>query len=130
MFQLATRKKIRFESPQGNLTIEDLWEIPLTTNQKGIANVDDIAKSLFKQLKDNNNESFVIKNKPVDNTLQLKFDLIKHIIDVRLADAEIAATAKANKDKKQQLLAIIATKENEQLLGSSLEELRKMAESL
>jgi len=49
---------------------------------------------------------------------------------VRLAEAEVLATAKANREKKQQLLHIIAQKENEQLMGSSLDELKARVESM
>jgi hypothetical protein len=127
MFQKAARKKLRFESPQGLLSVEDLWDLPL---QSGKANLDDIAKALFRRVKDQDNVSFVVKSKTQDDTLQLKFDIVKYIIDVRLAEAEVADTAKINKEKKQQILAIIAAKENESLMGTSLDELRKMAESL
>lgn len=127
MFQKASRKKLRFESPQGFLSVEDLWDLPL---QSGKANLDDIAKALFRRVKDQDNVSFVVKSKTQDDTLQLKFDIVKYIIDVRLAEAEVADMAKINKEKKQQILAIIAAKENESLMGTSLDELRKMAESL
>lgn len=40
------------------------------------------------------------------------------------------AMAHTNREKKQQLLVLIAQKENEQLAGTSLDELRKMAESM
>jgi hypothetical protein len=128
MFQKASRKKLRFESPQGLLSVEDLWDLPLQSSKA--ANLDDIAKALFRKVKDQDDVSFVVKSKAQDDTLQLKFDVVKHIIDVRLAEAEVAETAKANKEKKQQILAIIAAKESEALMGSSLDELRRMAESL
>jgi hypothetical protein len=127
MFQKASRKKLRFETPLGFLSVEDLWDLPL---QSGKANLDDIAKALFRRVKDQDTVSFVVKSKTQDDTLQLKFDIVKYIIDVRLAEAEVAETAKVNKEKKQQILAIIAAKENESLMGTSLDELRKMAESL
>ncbi len=128
MFQKASRRKIRFESPQGSLSTEDLWDVPLIA-AKG-ANLDAIARDLWRQLKDAENVSFVAKKTPADNLVQLKFDVVKHIIDVRLAENEAAEQAQLNKQKKQRLLALIETKEYEQLAGSSVEELRKMAESL
>lgn len=103
--------------------------MPLTSNT-GKANLDDIARSLFKQLKEESTESFVVKAPKANTTIQLGFDLVRHIIDVRLAEAEVLAAARANKEKKQQLLNIIAQKENEQLMGSSLDELKAMAESM
>lgn len=129
MFEQSTRNKDRFETSQGLLTVEDLWDLPLTST-RGRANLDDIARGLSKKLKETETESFVIKAPKADETTQRKFAIVKHIIEVRLAENEAAATIRANKEKKQQLLALIAQKENEQLQGHTLEELRAMAEGL
>lgn len=132
MFEIASRKKFRFDSAQGSLTVEDLWDIPLTLNgrMKGRVCLDDIAKDLNKQLKEDDTESFVIKKTAVNEEISQKFELVKHIISVRLAEMEAADIIKKNKDKKQMLLGIIAQKENEALMGTSLEELKAMVESL
>lgn len=129
MFEKATRMRVRFETPQGNILVEDLWEIPLS-GKSTQANLDDIAKGLFRQLQECETTSFVVKNKSVDERTKLKFDIVKHVIDVRLVELEASNLARSNKEKKQHLLAIIAAKETEQLMGSSLEELKTMAESL
>ena len=129
MFDKAFRQKLRFESSMGQLSVEDLWDLPLTA-RSGKANLDDIAKELHHQLKNGDDISFVIQSKKSDETIQLKFDIVKHIIDVRLAEQSAAETLRSNKEKKQQLLAIIAQKENEGLMNTSLDELKKMAESL
>lgn len=131
IFENASRKKFRFDSVQGSLTVEDLWDIPLTwTRSAHKANLDSIAKELNKQLKEEDIESFVIKKVAVDEEISQKFELVKHIIAVRLAETEAADVIKRNKEKKHLLLGIIAQKENEQLMGSSLEELKSMVESL
>ena len=129
MFDKAFRQKLRFESSMGQLSVEDLWDLPLTA-RSGKANLDDIAKELHHQLKNGDDISFVIQSKKSDETIQLKFDIVKHIIDVRLAEQSAAETLRSNKEKKQQLLAIISQKENEGLMNTSLDELKKMAESL
>ena len=103
-------------------------DLPLISNT-GI-NLDSIAREVYLQLKSGADVSFVIKEKKSDEIIQLKFDIIKHIIDIKLAEKELAEKAKLNKEKKQQLLSVIEQKENEQLLGSSLEDLKKMAEAL
>jgi hypothetical protein len=128
MFEKATRLKMRFPTPQGLIAIEDLWDIPLTSTT-GKANLNDIAKGLNKTLK-SDDEDFVTVNRKSNSNEQLAFDIVKHIITVRVAENEAVALAKANKEKKQQILALIANKENEQLAGSSLEDLRKLADSL
>jgi hypothetical protein len=127
MFLKAARQKIRFDSPKGLLGVEDLWDLPLTS-QTGKANLDDMARDISRRLKAED-VSFVVKERNGDVTLQLKFDLVKFVIDTLLTERDTAAKARLNAEKKQQLLALIAQKENEQLAGNSLEEFRKMVEA-
>jgi len=129
MFERASRIRLRFETQQGMLDVEDLWDIPLT-NTRGRANLDDIARSLSKKLKETETESFVVKAPKADEATQLAFELVKHVIEVRLAENEAAQLIKTNKEKKQRLLALITKKENEQDEGRSLEDLRAEAEGL
>jgi len=129
MFEKASRMKIRFESPKGNLSTEDLWDLPLTAVNNG-ACLDNIARDLSRKLKDSDTESFVVKSKNLDAVLQLKFEVIKRVIEVRLNEAEAAEKIKESKEKKQKLMSIIAQKEDEKLLGASLEQLRAMVDAL
>ena len=129
IFEKATRADVKFDSSKGLLQVQDLWDLPLTSTT-GKPNLDDIARGLRRELKASDDESFVTKPAKANDLLQLKFDVVKHIIDVRLVEAEAASTAKANSDKKQSILAIINQKENEQLAGSSLEDLKALAASL
>jgi hypothetical protein len=128
IFEQAARLKIRFETQKGLLSAEDLWDLPLTS-AKG-ANLDDIARGLYALLRSDNNVSFVNPGQKSDPTAQLRFDIAKHIIDVRIAENAAAATASANHDKKQRLLGIIAEKEGQALTALSVEKLRGMVAAL
>ncbi len=125
MFEKASRLKVRFETPKGNLQVEDLWDLPLTSKIQGRPNLDDIARGLHKQLKNDDDVSFVEKDRKSDELIQLKFDIVKHIIEKRLVENEMAAQAKDRAEQKQLLLSIIAQKEGEQLSSMSIEDLRK-----
>ncbi len=127
MFELASRKALRFNSPKGLLTVEDLWQLPLSSANK--TNLDDIARGLHTALK-TEIVSFVTKTDIADEDTKLAFNIVKHIIDVRLAENEAKRNATERNEKRQQLLGLIAQKENEQLAGQSLDDLRKMVESL
>lgn len=127
-FELATRLKVRFDTPKGLLSVEDLWDLPLTS-VKG-ANLDDIARQLHLELRSDNDVSFVNPAQKSDTGLQLKFDLVKHVIDIRLAENAAVANLAANKQRKQHLLGIIQQKEGEALSALSVDELRKMVEDL
>lgn len=129
MFEKASRLKLRFDSAKGLLTVEDLWDLPLTSNT-GKANLDDIARDLHRLLKEADEVSFVKPAQGSTESDQLAFDVVKHIIDVRVAERDAAAQKAERAEKKQQILAMIAQKENEALGSTSLEELRAMAASL
>lgn len=117
IFEKATRIRLRFETSRGTLNTEDLWKLPLTE-------LDKLAIALNKQLKEASEESF-IKTK-TNNTvlLELRFDIVKHIIDTLLAENEEKKKAADKKAKRDQLLELIAKKENQELEGKSLEELK------
>ena len=129
MFEKASRLKLRFDTARGgSISTEELWELPLSS-AVGRPNLDDVAKGLFKQLKESDVPSFVsIAAK--DDTVQLKFEIVKRVIDVRLSEARASEEKKANADRRQQILALIAQKENEALAGSSLDDLKALANSL
>lgn len=129
MFQKASRLKLRFKSSKGLLSVEDLWDLPLTSNT-GANNLDTIICDLHRQLKDDDNISFVINSRKSDATVQLKFDIVKHIIDVRLAEDKVRLEAKDKAMKKQKILELIADKQEENLKGKSLDELMAMVNEL
>jgi hypothetical protein len=122
MYQKAARLKLRFDSPQGLLSIEDLFDLPLTSNT-GRTNLNDIAKALHKKVKDADEVDFVDTARFSDSTLQLAFDLVKDVIAIRKAERDAAAEAQANKERKQKIMAIIDAKKNEALSATSIEEL-------
>ena len=129
MFEKAARIKLRFESNKGLLTAEDLFDLPLTSNS-GRANLDDIAKALHKKLKSGEDVSFVLKDKKSDETVQLAFDIVIHVINIKMAEADEARKQAENRDRKQQLMAIIAQKESEQLADMDLDELKKLVAAM
>ena len=127
MFLKASRLKLRFDSPKGQLTVEDLWDIPLTSNT-GKANLNDIARDLHNKVKVEI-VSFVEPAKP-NEIDELKFEIVKQVIAVRLAENEAAAKAKQVADKKQQIMSLIKQKEVEQLGASSIDDLKALLASL
>jgi hypothetical protein len=128
MFEQAVRLKLRFDSPKGALTIEDLYDLPLTSVRS--ANLNDIAKALNRELKETGEEDFVNKVANGNAVLQLKFDIVKHVIDTRLAENEAAAQKRNKAEQKDRILAIIARKQDEKLQETPIEDLVKMVEEL
>lgn len=131
MFEQASRLKVRFDTPAGLLSAEDLWDLPLTS-ATGRANLDDIARGLHGALKEaSDNVSFVAPvSNSTDERLQLGFDIVKRVIEVRVAERDAAKSEADRKARKQRIMGIIAQKEDEKLSNTSVEELRQMLEAV
>ena len=130
MFEKAARLKLRYDTGRGRLSVEDLWDLPLLSNKHGVVCLDDVAKELHREMKDSDEESFVIQTSEPNEELKLKFEIVKHIIRVRLAEEAAKKNAALIAEKKQQIMAIMVEKETETLKGSSLEELRALLAAL
>ena len=128
MFEKATRQAIRFNTGRGLASVEDLWQMPLLS--KDGFNLDTLAKGLNKQLKENEEESFVATTANADIATTLKFKIVKHIIDVKLVEKDNSAKAVLRKEKKDRILNIIKEKQDTQLVKKSIEELTKELEDL
>lgn len=130
IFEIATRKALRFPTSKGALSVEDLWNLPLTHSQ-GV-NLDSMAQFLHTQLQDTAQVSFVTPSATSSKNaeLQLKFDVVKHIIDVKLAERDAAELASAKKEKKERLQEILAQKQDQQLMAAGIDEIQKMIEAL
>jgi hypothetical protein len=122
MFQKASELKLRFSTPIGSLSTEDLWDLPLTSD-KGKVNLNDIAKDLYKQVQDSGTPDFVSGATKTEDVLQLKFDIVKCVIDEKKKVRDAAAKARERKETIQQLQGIVARKKDQELEGASLEEL-------
>ena len=127
MFEQASRLKLRFDSVIGLLSAEDLWDLPLTSKRG--PNLNDIAIELHHATKDDT-VSFVDDAVKPDPALVLRFDIVKHVIDVKKEENRKAADARARAEHKQQILGIIARKEVSDLEGKSMDELRGLLAAL
>jgi hypothetical protein len=92
--------------------------------------LDEIAVDLHNQIESTETVSFVIKDKRPNVRVQLRFDIVRHIIDVKLADQEKAANALAVKQERERILEILADKEDDETKALSADELRAKLEAL
>ena len=128
MFEQASRLKLRFDTSLGKVTTEDLWDLPLSS-RKGVS-LDGIAIALSKKVKEEVETSFVKKRDKANARLELKFNLVKHIIDTRLAELDKAEQSAVAKTKRDAIDEILVAKESDALKGMSVEELEKMKAEL
>lgn len=122
IFEFATRNKVRFPF-KGMISVEDLWDLSLT-------NLDSIYKTLNKQVKQSEEESLLSTKTSVDTELEVQIAIVKHIVTVKLEEKDAFEKASAKKAQKQKIMSIIATKQDEALQNSSIDELKKMLDEL
>lgn len=129
IFEKASRAKLRFATARGNLSVEQLWDLPL---DKGEVNLYNLAQDLLTQVADKPAEklSFFSKAVTVDETAELKFEIVKHIVTLRVAEAEAQQTEAIKRTQRAELDALIATKKAEAKQSLSLEELEAMRAKL
>lgn len=128
IFEIATKEAIRFTTNvKGNITVEDLWAIPLTSN--GLS-LDKIAIGINKGIEESATESFVTEKTLENKTEKLKLDIVKHIIKVKLEEEAERKSAAENKIERDKILAILAEKEDATLSKQSTTALKKRLDEL
>jgi len=128
LYKKATRKKLRFPSIRGMLSVEDLWDLPLIA--PGDFSLDGVAKAINRQLKTSEEESFVEPKKEEENLLEIQLDLVKDIIQYKIDMATAAEKREATKAKKAKILAALERKEDADLEEQDAESLKKMLDEL
>lgn len=129
MFEQAVRRKLRFETSKGALSVEDLFDLPLTSST-GKPNLDALAVGLNKEANDSSAISFVDEVATANEEAKLKFDIVLHVIAVKKAERKAAADRAANAEKRRRILELIAAKDDEALAAKSKDELLAMVNSL
>ena len=122
MFILATRRKFRFPF-KGQVSVEDLWDM-------NVRDLDAVFKSLNSQVKQANEESLLATKSKEDAILEAKIEIVKYIVQVKLADATQKQVDAEKAEKKRRIAEIIADKQDAALQGMSVEELQKMLAAL
>lgn len=122
MFEKAVRLKVRWDY-KGLCSVEDLWDLT-------VQELDTIFKGLNARLKEQEEESLLEERSPMKEALQLKVDIIKHIVEVKLAEQKAKEDEAKNKARKQKLLEVIAEKQDAELYDLDVKKLQKMADAL
>lgn len=128
MFEKASRLNLRFDTQAGNLTVEDLWDLPLISRRG--ESLDNMYKVLNREVKAGTEESLVTEQVATNTVLNLKFDIVKHVITVKLAEQTARQKEAETKAKKEQILAIIADKQDDELKGKGVDELKALLAAL
>ena len=123
IFITATRTKLRFDHPKGQLSVEQLWDLKLS----GEGSLDQLAIETRRKLREEEDGSLV-SPKRVNNTTALKFEILSFIINTKLAEIAEREKAAEQAQLRNRAREILAERKDEGLRALSTEELAKLAQ--
>lgn len=119
IFLEASKQKLRVQTPNGLLSVEQLWELPVAT-------LDKLAVSLEEQYNTSGGKSFVKKRSAKDATSKLRFDIVLAILEVKVEEDEIAKQKAEDKKHNEKIFAALEQAEGNELASKTPAQLRKM----
>lgn len=122
MFETAVRNKFRFPF-KGSVTVEDLWDL-------SVQDLDAVFKTLNSRRKKAQEESLLGTKTKEDRLLEQQIEIVKYIVAEKLAAAEAAKHRQENREQKQKILAVLANKQEQELLSKTPAELEAMLAEL
>jgi hypothetical protein len=129
LFITASRRKFRFASERGDLTVEQLWDMPLTA-RTGF-DLNNVARGVNNELKGLAEESFVeTSTNPRRKTLEQMLEIVKTVIATKQAEAKAATETAAKSALRAKLAETIERKKDEKLGSASIEELEAQLAAL
>ena len=118
IYKYAAKKGIRFFY-RGVITVEDLFDLDVEV-------LDSLYKNLKREQRDTVEESLIDSKTPADKDLEIKIAIVTDIVKDKLEAAEKAKKAVEKKERRQKILNIIDTKQNEALQEKSIDELKQL----
>lgn len=122
MFEVAIKSKFRFPF-KGLISTEDLYDL-------SVQELDSVFKKLNSQLKQTSEESLLDTKTSEDKEVELKVEIVKHIVNEKLEALNKKLKEKEIAEQKQKLAQILAMKQDEELQNKSVEELQQMLNEL
>jgi len=122
IFEQASRLRLRFESAKGNLTVEDLWELPLSSEKS--VSLDSVAKKIYQNLNGVQSISFVGESTEANTLDRLRMDIVLLIIDVKKAENAAARKATENRIEAQRIMEQMAKLQDKALDNMSMDQLQ------
>lgn len=124
MFKKAVKEKLRFKTVKGMIGVEDLFDLPLKSADK--FNLNEIAKTIYSELKSESEVDFVGTSSTEDTTNNLKLEVVKEIIKDKKEEVESKEISLANKTHNEKIDELIRKKKEAELENLDIETLMKM----
>lgn len=128
IFKQASKKKLRFSTNRGVLSVEQLWDLSKEEIRQLVIKAREAAKKSSGEINDSE-LSFLdspVKTKATDD--ELRFEILKDIYLTKKSAEEKAQKKAEVKANNKKLLEIIARKQDEALEKKSIKDLEKMLE--
>lgn len=122
MYKKASKLKLRFQTTKGQLSVEQLWSLPMADLVAAIK----IAKKVIDINTGDDELSFLDENKKTDEKAVLTFNILKDIYLTRMEEMEAKRKAKETKAQNEKILSIIHEKKEGALKEKSVEELEAL----
>lgn len=123
---LLAQSKARFNSPRGPLTIEDLFDLPLT----GPFSLDSISTTVLAEQDAQPRKSLVTTTKPANKLADAKVEVLTSIIEFKQTQLEAKEKQIFNKQRKSKLMDQLADIEKGEIYKMSKEDVLKELASL
>lgn len=123
MYKQAAQLKLRFETPKGVLSVENLFDLSMTDLSTTIKKV---SAQLKKEQTTDNELAFLEGTDIVESQNSLRFKILKDVYMTKKDARDAAALDYEKKQKHQRIAEIIAKKKEEALENMSIEELEAM----
>lgn len=119
IYKAASRKKLRFTSPYGILTVEQLWDLDLK-------DLDALAVNLEKNVEKSSAKSFLTETTEDNKDAKLAFEVALDVLQTKVMYRDRAAAAAETRQRNQRIAELIQKKKDEELGDLSIEELEAL----
>ncbi len=127
LYKFAAQTALRFPSRVGELTVEQLFQLPLKSTRPNGADLDSTARTINGRLKEKTEESFVEDTAadPQRHALTVSLEIVKDVIATKQAENRAAAAKVTRAAERKKLLDAYNAKKDANLAAMPIEELEK-----
>jgi len=126
IYKTGAKLKLRFETSKGQLTIEQLFDLPLISKTK--VSLNDVAVTISDSI--TKVKDFVGVETSSNKIAELKLEIVKDIIETKKRENEIKANKAKTSEEIAKLENILAMKKAEEIAKLSAEEIEKKLSAL
>lgn len=115
LFIKATRQNVTVPTTKGNLTPQQLWQLPVESARN--LSLDGIYQALDVEREQTRGRSLVSTKSSANELLDLCIDLVKYIAEVKIAESAAKTEQKAKESRRAELEQMLRTAETNKLVN-------------